>query len=80
MPDLRPRKKNRDYHFHFSEGQNESTDFHDPIGKAECFGVSICGNGDNNLCSLTHREDKERSFCVVTATECFLEAHGRQNT
>ena len=34
LPDLRPGKRNSEYHFHFSEGGNKSTDFHDLIGKA----------------------------------------------
>ena len=60
LPDLRLRKKVSI--FHFSEGGNDSPDFHDLIGKAECFQVSICGNGASNLQSLTHREDKKGCF------------------
>lgn len=48
--------------FSFSEEGNESTDFHDLIGKAECFQVFICGKGANNLQYLTHREGKKRLF------------------
>ena len=62
LPDLRPGKKNGEYHFISEEG-NESTDFHDLVGKAECFQVSICGKGANNLQYLTHREGKKDCFC-----------------
>lgn len=48
--------------FTFSDGKNESTDFHDLIGKAECLQASICGNGANNVCYLTHRKDKKGYF------------------
>ena len=49
--------------FSFSEEGNESTDFHDLIGKAECFQVSICGKGANNLQYLAYREGKRDCFC-----------------
>lgn len=65
LPDLRLGMKCGDYHFHFSEGENESTDFHDLIGKAECFLLSNCGNGASNLCYLTHREDKKGHFAKL---------------
>lgn len=48
--------------FTFSDGKNESTDFHDLIGKAECLQASICGNGANNVCYLTYRKDKKGYF------------------